>query len=523
MARPRMYQFERAYVDYAAGFRGFVHRIRQVSADIWHWFWRGEGSVIIEWLLRAAIVTAALGAAWMYWSYEQNRGRGFSSGMVVALLAIIVFVSLILIGYKAPVHVVARLLSGTSASGLALALMAVAALVATAIFVPYLLILFLLTALSFLVFIPLRGLHAAWLLHRRITYRCPYDDCAYSGMPIHVCSCGEQYADLMPSFYGLLHHSCRKPGHYERLPTMDWWGRNKLPRLCGGCKRPLVFSSIGEVSIRPISLVGGPNAGKTIFLHQAVHQLQGQIGSLRGGTARIDSDQQKKEHEDALQRLGQGQVLPKTSGNVMHALGLTIRVPHQLRCLLYLYDAPGEHFSSVESFAQKQNMQHISGILLIVDPYSLPAIADVAARRPASPASTIQPTIEPFQRVVDVLVQETNLMLVRQPTERCKVPLAILLSKTDDLPVKEFPFLAGLTPANGHTSDAAFSSQCREALANLGARSGLETLERKFTTVRYFACSALGRPPDHTNIPFKPVGVAEPLLWLLGLEQGQYT
>jgi hypothetical protein len=38
----------------------------------------------------------------------------------------------------------------------------------------------------------------------------------------------------------------------------------------------------------------------------------------------------------------------------------------------------------------------------------------------------------------------------------------------------------------------------------------------RFRTVRYFACSGLGRVPDPQDVtPFRPVGVTDPLLWIL--------
>ena len=60
----------------------------------------------------------------------------------------------------------------------------------------------------------------------------------------------------------------------------------------------------------------------------------------------------------------------------------------------------------------------------------------------------------------------------------------------------------------------------RQALEQLGEGRSIRALEMKFATVRYFACSALGRMPDHRDqSPFQGTGVTEPFLWLLGLDR----
>jgi len=92
----------------------------------------------------------------------------------------------------------------------------------------------------------------------------------------------------------------------------------------------------------------------------------------------------------------------------------------------------------------------------------------------------------------------------------------VVLSKADAFPERDQPFLSGLCPQNGHRPDAALSARCREALARLGEGASLRALEQKFTRLRFFACTALGRMPDPRNLrPFESRGVAEPLLWLL--------
>jgi hypothetical protein len=375
--------------------------------------------------------------------------------------------------------------------------------------------LLILTPLGFVVFLPMRAAHAAWLLWRHVRRRCPYDDCGRAGLPIHVCSCGARYDDLMPNVHGIFFHTCVHGYTSEvRLPTMDFLGRSRLPRLCRHCERPLLLDSLGELAERPIAVAGAPGVGKTVFLRQAVRELARHLGDQPGNSARVDSPEQERGLRADLDLLDHGQVLAKTGGDVAHAFALALRLhaPRRLRALLYLFDAPGEDWLSVERFGRKQ-VHDLAGVVLLLDPFALPGLEAHARllRRQASPSDV------PVRDVVSVLVNGLSNSLGLRPSERCAVPVAVVLGKADALPAAEMPFLAGLC-AGGGAAGADLSGRCREALVRLGGGAATRALEMKFLTVRYFACSPLGRAPDPKDArPFRPAGVAEPLLWLLGL------
>jgi hypothetical protein len=517
MKRQRMYLFERAYVDYATRLQDFRRALWRTCSNIWTCFWSGPGSTAIEYILRIAIVITVIGLDVLYVRDQQARGLSVSFDTVLVILVIDVFAFIVLLGWKPVLHFAARVVSGAAASGLILVLAVLAIVLAMLVFLPYLLVLFALTALSFVVFLPMRVAHSIWLLYRRIVYRCPYDDCSHSGLPIHICPCGHQYDDLQPSFYGIFYHTCRhSDGTEVKLPTMDFLGRNKLSRLCGRCKRPLVHSSLGELPEWPIVVVGGANTGKTLLLLQATRRLQQQLGALPGGTVRIDSEEQKHIYQRQIEQLDRGGVVGKTAGGTATAFGLAVRIPKRLRCLLYLFDRPGEDFATMQRFGQMQVIQHLKGILLLVDPFSLPMLYDYVHRL----GDGLAPSEESFERVVHNLINGVNLMLVRQPTDRCDVPLAVVMSKADALPTEDFSFLANLFPGEERTADDLLHARGRQALERLGGGRGIHLLERKFSRVQYFVCTALGRMPDpHDTSPFQPVGVTNPFLWLVGLDR----
>jgi len=517
MARRRMYLFERAYRDFFARLALFFRSTLAGGRVVWHWFFHGVGSRGWEILLRLAVVASAVWMCVAYIQYEGSKGRGFSGSTLIPLLVIFIYVVVMLWSWKAPVHFTAKALSAASAAGTVVLLAAGIALAAVALFIPYLLALCALTVLSLTVFLPMRFAHWLWLQKYRITYKCPYDDCMRRRvMPTHVCECGTKYDDLQPSFYGIFHHVCRHGTVSHKLPTMDFLGRNRLPRMCGGCGRPLLHSSLGQLREWPIFVVGGPNVGKTVFVVQAIRRVSELLSSNPGARVCLDSDQQQREHAEQLRLLDTGQRLAKTA-DAMTAYGLAVRVPSGLRALVYLFDKQGEYFEKMHEFGKMQGIQGLNGILLIVDPFSLPALDEHAARL----SGQLLPSEAPFHSITSNLILAVEQMMPESQNRRCEVPVAVVMSKADAFPVSGYSFLTGLIPSD-RANPEALNSRCREALLKLGADDSVRLLEQKFNHVKYFACTAMGRTADPRDAsPFRPAGVEQPLLWLLGYASEQ--
>ncbi|MGB3975432.1 MAG: ATPase/DNA packaging protein [bacterium] len=515
MARQRMYLFERGYVDYKARLKRFFQTLRQSSLNVWKWFWIGKGASISEITLKLLIIVTAISLSVMYVQYEKAHDRSFSFSAFFVMCIIFTSATILLWGWKPPVHFATRLLSAVTASGTILLFSIATFSIALLIFPVYFIVLFLLTAASFMLFLPIRGLHILWLWWRKLTYECPYDDCHYNGMPIHVCTCGEQYHDLYPSFYGIFHHLCRHNGQYYKLPTLEFWGRNKLTRLCGGCKRPLIFSELGELPVYKIAIVGGTSSGKTIYLIQLLNRLLHYFKQIPNGKASIANRLQNDDFRNLMSRLNNGQFPSKTAGDVMTAFGLAIQIPKMIRSLLYLFDAPGEDYGKIETFWKKQGHQHLNGIILVVDPFSLPALKNYVND---DRKKFVHPSGDRLEKIVDNLINAVNMLILKRPSEKCTIPLAVVISKTDAFDaqlVEEFPFLGNLISNNNNWTDD-LNLNSRETLISLGAKSIVQNLEQKFTNINYFACSALGRIPQiNRTDPFLPSGVEYPLLWML--------
>jgi hypothetical protein len=187
-------------------------------------------------------------------------------------------------------------------------------------------------------------------------------------------------------------------------------------------------------------------------------------------------------------------MLGKTSA-VLKAFLLYVRV-NGSRCQLYLYDAPGEEFTSARGMTRQQYFHLLTGFILMVDPYSFAESEEV--RKEATP----------LQDVID----STLMWAISDAggSARGKIPMrvAVVIGKAD---------LDGLREWIGDVTKESISpSKCREALVTWGAGNAIQGLENRFESVDYFACSALGRDPGGgARQPFEGHGLIEPLAWVL--------
>ncbi len=505
--RRRMYLVERAFRDWWGRIDACLDRLSRTCADVWQFFWSRETAELFERVavILLTILTVTVACSVVVHDLEGTGvGLGIAAIMCVAVsTTFVLFAWIAMVCWRGPGLFAALVVSSVGSVGTVGLLGLVTLGVALVAFGAYLLVLLVLMLLMVLVFVPMRLYDEAVLLWRRIARRCPYDDCGRGGLPIHVCPCGARYGDLQPSLYGILYHRCRHVDRTVKLPTLDVLGRSKLPRLCRHCERPIMLSSFGTLPERPIAIVGGTGAGKTVFLRQATRCLRDYLGAVPGARVEVDSAEHREDLERDLRLLDEGRVLAKTAGDVMQAFALAVRLhgPRPLRCLLYLFDAPGEHFTTMDRFGRKQVVQHLAGVVLLVDPFSLPGLADQADMGAS-----------PFAKVVHTFLAASTAMHCGRDG-RCEVPLAVVLGKSDALPVADRGPLAREEVDRGPYVEA--------MLTRLGAGNELRALRQRFADLAFFACSSLGRSPSLLpHEPFRPERVLDPVLWLLERIEG---
>lgn len=319
--------------------------------------------------------------------------------------------------------------------------------------------------------------------------------------PVFLCrGCGKAHSNLVPGGQGVLRRTC-ECGY--RLPTLLVTGKRTLPAQCGLCGHTLPGpAQLDRTTHLPV--VGAMAAGKSVFMHTAVARLH-----------------QERDLEPAdyttRERLAQARGLLRTDTPlpptpVGQPVAYTIRIgsnPH--RRLVHLYDASGEILERAEHLAESAFLGLTGGVLLVVDPFSLPAVssrADLPTLRAARASLTDPKTV--LDGLVETLTETRGTQL--------PVCLAVVITKGDALlTVTALPHpYAGVVPA-----PLARSAAARQWLIDQGRIDVVNSAHNHFPEVRYFVVTyrdaeqVLPRHPGNGSDPVTHDDPAAPILWLL--------
>lgn len=361
--------------------------------------------------------------------------------------------------------------------------------------------------LQFVLLIPLTIffiLNGLWLFWQRIFYTCPNAHCSfrqegiYRGIPTYVCpKCGESHQWLWPNLYGLLFHLC-VCGH--QLPTLDILGRNKLMRLCAVCKTELPPRKLPE---ELVALVGASNVGKTTFLLASIQHLSQNPGK-HNVRVELPIPSQRAEITQGIDNMKHGVPPLKTDATVQNAYQFLIERQGR-KSWLYYYDAMGEAFTTIERYGRMENIRHLNGILLLIDPFSLDGLRGEAGKVNTGLAASTT-------RIDDVIAAMIgSLGTVRRERGRTSIPLAVVITKADTDQVQ--------AELGDIRQTFASTEKCEASLKRWGAGNALNLIQQNFKTIRFFACSSLGRSPQPGDSrPFQAFNVLEPLLWILNIQ-----
>lgn len=376
--------------------------------------------------------------------------------------------------------------------------------------------------------------YASWRQRRGITLRCAKGECRSGGRfrdleVRYVCRCGAEYPYLTPSFRGLRYHQCtcgarlpaspalrRKPGPDgvsaertmpKRCPNGHPWGAGSDPL-------PTHF----------VAIAGGGSVGKTCYLTMAVDRLLNVDGAYAFRALELEDPQHRSDQTGRLRILSAGKVLGATTAGVPEAQVLRLSTAHSGDSRLYLYDAAGEEYSQVERINRREFefFDDLTGILLLIDPLSLPKLSN-----PEIDARALAISQTPLDLVVASIRRQVSRYMRYGSGSGGDIPMAVVISKAD-APAVEAAVGSGAVErkAAGRTLSAAEARAierqlCRAALVAWGAENEIRGLETEFPQIDYFSCSALGRTPDESGQPFSPRGVLPPLLWLMECQEAR--
>lgn len=353
-----------------------------------------------------------------------------------------------------------------------------------------------------------RMLEYGAMLWRRIFLVCPHAGCYRRfALPIYLCArCGVPHKQLIPGSYGTLRRRCQCG---ELLPTLFLVGRSRLPSKCPHphCGRPLSHAT-GSARNLHFPVVGGPTAGKSSLLCAILNELAEQAAA---GRIALAFPEKKDERLFAASReaFAGGQVVAKTAEYSPSAFLVQISDSDGRRALVHTYDAAGELYQSTDELHRQEYYSYLHGIMLVIDPYSLPQARDATGAASGALQAAMRPSSEAPEAVYERMVEA--LRGFSGQSGRLTHPLAIILTKADILAER-----TKLLPSGGAAEEEAASEAVVQWLKQHGAGNLVRTISKDFSEVRYFACSALGRSPEPSTRPFVPLFVLQPFAWLLG-------
>jgi hypothetical protein len=376
---------------------------------------------------------------------------------------------------------------------------------------------------SLIIMFALTAYTKVFMLHFRIFNRCQSCHRKMS-LPVFRCDkCAIAHTRLIPSIYGLFHHSCM--GNLSgtstctaKLSTLDGLGREKLTQYCMHCNSPM-HPAIGRGTNVHIALVGGPGSGKTNYMFMAIKAFKEKFEQSLDYRIVFMDQKDKENFKQNEIRLSQGRVLLKTPDVPIPAYNLEIKAPDALvPKLAYVYDVAGETFYSEDKLQLQRHFLYNQGIIFVIDPCAIPEYRCKHEQEISRQRKVLWPS--PL-KVTDVYDRMMSMFNTVARGRIHSIPVAIVINKVDalglenEIGTKAISSLSSPVSGSLNTGDA-INLLVREFLYDHGLGNFVRDLEAHFSYVRYFSCSALGRLPDANDTSsFTPIRVLEPLEWLL--------
>lgn len=384
----------------------------------------------------------------------------------------------------------------------------------SALHITVLMTFFLLIYLGFtLVYLTERG-YLAW---KKFSTVCP--EChEKSALPEYFCrQCGEVHRRLIPSQYGILHHTCQCG---EKLPATFFLKRGELQARCPNesCGHLL---KAGHIESRKafIPIFGGPSVGKSAYLFAAVQELATEGPRLGFNPFFVDSHSEK-EFEQARQQLAQGRPPAKTLAALPRAFNLELQREGKDSRVLYLYDPAGEAFGETEGLVLHKYQGYLSGLIFLIDPFTIPAVQFDYQDRLSGVRDALKPSALPAEDALARIFISLEEHFGQSKTARLKLPVAVVINKVDAFDLEDRIGERALQARAAANPTADRNSLCDELIRNQLIRWDqgdlVQQLDARCDRVRYFTCSSLGRMPDGSARAFEGRGVLAPLMWILG-------
>lgn len=307
-------------------------------------------------------------------------------------------------------------------------------------------------------------------------------------LPAYPCrNCQQLHRDLRPGWLGVWWHKC---GCGARLPTTVLRATKRLGAKCPRCGESLRRGAGALTDIR-LPVFGPMSAGKTRLVYAALVAMRDRLAAA-GGTLAFEDPGSRKAFDEATEIIESGASTQKTEQGPLPR-PITAHVTNGKRqAMLHLFDAAGEYFVDREDNTKLEFLDTAQGLVFVVDPFSVPWVADQLTGARNSRLVAAHPAKENPERVYHVTVRR----LAEYGVTTAGRHLAIAVVKSDLL--IDLPFAAELRAGNA-----------REWLNQAGLDNLVLSAERDFSEVRYFTVASVAEKSVEALSP------ANPFLWLM--------
>lgn len=350
-----------------------------------------------------------------------------------------------------------------------------------------------------------------YLICRKISQPC--DNCQSKHLFLHYeCpKCGAIHKKLVPGPHGVFTHKC-KCSH--KMPSTFFNGREmKSKPLCPTCGK-----YIKSAGTRPfmIQLIGGSNAGKTVFITAYFHDFIEKINQAEMVQYMVDNGDKALFADLADWYQGVPCASTVRMNSQMYPLQIYSNKLDVARKFI-LYDIAGEMFNKGKADAEinQKQFHYCDGIVFILDPFSNDAYR----------SSVIQ-NGDDLPQYSDIESQDVvnTFLNYMMKTGHKKVgavyqtPFSVVITKADVRAIRQkinmMKIMAEFKKnSQYHSVEETRDNMCRQFLEEIGLSQLTSTIETRFKNVHYFLASPIGHEPDGS--PFDSWGVLEPVEWIL--------
>lgn len=320
---------------------------------------------------------------------------------------------------------------------------------------------------SFVVRVTARSWEKTVLRLRSAEAACHVPDCyAVNPRAVYVCpTCGTRHRDIRPDRYGGLWRRCRCNA---LLPTTTLRAARRHEARCQQCDAVLAPCSGVIRSVR-LAIVGGSSTGKSSWFFAGIGAHIAE--NVQHFHAEVVGRGDDFEHGFRAVRSRQA---PATDHSSLPE-GFIVRVGKGRRAIMvHIFDASGAQLSDPAIEDRLAYFYVAHGLVVVVDPMSIPAVARQIRRTAGSlPASAENPEVA-YQPMVN-RIRDGGIDLAR-------LQVAVVVSKCDLL-------------REAGVEIAADSEGVRDWLRSVGMGNLVNGIEMSFGLVGWFGVVSLGPVP----------------------------